>query len=434
MKHLFFTAFLGVVFILANQDTLAQLRVDAELRPRAELNNGYKFLRDTNDLTQIYVTQRTRLGFTYEKDAVKMRIRFQDVRTWGGGDVASSSGVFASTRGVDLYESWLELKLGGSTTLKAGRQELKYDDERLLATRNWNQYGISYDALVLKYLSKQWEFHAGASWNASDAKILGVTDGSDDFIPKRMRMLDFIYFRHNLGEKSYFSLLSMLTGFQNPNYIRVFNLTSTTGLHLNYRRGSVDGIANAFYQFGSNMYGSPTSAWMGTLSGGYRWKDIRLGAGADMLSGHDAARDGAGYQKTDHTFDIFYGVRFRYFGWMNQFSSVDASTRSGGLLDIYPNIAWYINEKSDLQLYVHFFRNQYPVPDLQQPEAYLEPDLGREYDVMYTYKIKEDLRLQAGFSWYDPSAAFQAIRGVPDSALRDTWWTWVMLCYTPRLY
>ncbi|MCF8301940.1 MAG: alginate export family protein, partial [Bacteroidales bacterium] len=126
----------------------AQFSLTGEFRTRGEANNGYKYIPVEGNDVQYYVSQRSRLTANYKSDKYDAKLTLQDVRAWGGEDIYSGAGVWGSSSGFDIYEAWVDVKTGTHSSIKVGRQELKYDDRRLLSWRNWNQYGKTYDAAV----------------------------------------------------------------------------------------------------------------------------------------------------------------------------------------------------------------------------------------------------------------------------------------------
>ena len=150
----------------------AQFAVDFQLRQRFEWRDGYQKLAVEGQDPAILVSQRTRLGFSYETDILKIRMTPQDVRLWGGDPVMSSSGVASNTQ-IGLFEGYAEVRLSPGISVKAGRQQLAYDSYRLLGDRNWNQNGISYDAFVLKASTGGFNIHLGSSWNTLTEALSG---------------------------------------------------------------------------------------------------------------------------------------------------------------------------------------------------------------------------------------------------------------------
>ena len=156
--------FILIFLIFISQAAIAQFSVDAQLRARGEVRDGYQKINPEDASPAVLVSQRTRLAFTYEMPRLKLKIVPQDVRLWGDQAKLSATGV-GDNPSLDLYEAYAELRISELLSISAGRQELIYDNGRMLGNRNWNQNGISYDALVLKYRRDGWKIDAGASWN-----------------------------------------------------------------------------------------------------------------------------------------------------------------------------------------------------------------------------------------------------------------------------
>ncbi len=153
---------IGTFFIIHNG--FAQFSVDAQLRSRFEIRDGYQKLAAEGLNPAVFISQRTRLSFSYESKLLKVKVTPQDVRIWGDQTVQSPTGV-GDNPSLDLLEAYAELKIGNNGWISAGRQQLVYDNKRLLGDRNWNQTGIAYDAVVFKLLTGNSNIHAGAVWN-----------------------------------------------------------------------------------------------------------------------------------------------------------------------------------------------------------------------------------------------------------------------------
>lgn len=133
-------------FILYSNALKAQFSLSGEFRPRMEYRHGYKQPAPSAVDPAFFVSQRTRLTGEYKSSVAKMLFSFQDVRTWG--DLPQLSSVNDK---LTLHQAWLELKVFKDVNLKAGRQEIIYDDARLFGNVDWAQQGRSHDALILKY-------------------------------------------------------------------------------------------------------------------------------------------------------------------------------------------------------------------------------------------------------------------------------------------
>ena len=136
---------LAVLGLVATQ-TFAQFTLDGEFRPRTEFRNGYKTLNPSNTDAALFTSQRTRLNTKFEAEKYSFFVSIQDVRTWG--DVPQLN--VSDKNGLAIHEAWGLVNFNGMT-LKAGRQEIVYDDSRMFGNVGWAQQGRSHDALLIKF-------------------------------------------------------------------------------------------------------------------------------------------------------------------------------------------------------------------------------------------------------------------------------------------
>jgi hypothetical protein len=186
-KHL--PLYLLLALVLFPFFSFSQFRISAELRPRFEADNGARRpLPDTLE-TSYFVSQRTRLRLDYEHQKYQLRLSIQDVQYWGSGEIFTPTGMFSSSSGLGIHEAWFSLKMGGHSRLTIGRQVLKIDGQRLLATRNRNQFGISYDAIRYDFMRNGWELKLLLSYNQNSLQILNGRFIIDkEFFSKRNRL------------------------------------------------------------------------------------------------------------------------------------------------------------------------------------------------------------------------------------------------------
>ena len=114
-------------------------------RTRGEYSDGYKgdFGGDIGAGTVIL--NRTRLSTTFSCAWAKAHVTLQSSGMWGQSNKSSSKNT------VILYEAYADILLFQGMTAKLGRQELKYDDNRIFSAPAWANGGSAHDALVLKY-------------------------------------------------------------------------------------------------------------------------------------------------------------------------------------------------------------------------------------------------------------------------------------------
>lgn len=81
-------------------------------------------------------------------EKLKAVIQFQDSRTWG-----EEAHTLADSKNVDIHQAYFEYSNinDSSFSLKLGRQELNYGDQRLIGAVGWSNVGRSFDAVKLVY-------------------------------------------------------------------------------------------------------------------------------------------------------------------------------------------------------------------------------------------------------------------------------------------
>ena len=120
-KVLALTAFV----VLLGDYAFAQFSLSGEVRPRMEYLHGYSTLTDKDSDPAGFASQRTRINFNYYNNRVKMGVSVQDVFLWG-----SQPQLFSTSNNLSIHQAWGQYFLTPSLSLKLGRQELVYDDER----------------------------------------------------------------------------------------------------------------------------------------------------------------------------------------------------------------------------------------------------------------------------------------------------------------
>ena len=142
--------------------TFAQFTLSGELRPRTEFRNGYKTLNPENVDPALATSQRTRLNFNYDSEFYSFYASVQDVRVWG--DVSQLN--VSDKNGLAIHEAWGLVNFKGMK-LKAGRQEIVYDDHRIFGNVGWAPQARSHDAVVFKF-GKSFKLDIGLAFKASE--------------------------------------------------------------------------------------------------------------------------------------------------------------------------------------------------------------------------------------------------------------------------
>jgi len=182
-------ASVGILFFISSityHSATAQFSLSGQLRTRTEVRNGLGNLVLKGSKSAVFTSQRTRLIFGYKWDRLTLGVSLQDVRVWGQ-DASSISN--ADGNKLMLHEGWADLILANKAdttikfklldlmSLKVGRQELSYDDVRLLGNLDWLQQGRRHDMALLKTVHKGLQVDIGFAFN-QNSDAFGITNTS----------------------------------------------------------------------------------------------------------------------------------------------------------------------------------------------------------------------------------------------------------------
>jgi hypothetical protein len=126
-----------------------QIRIRAEYRdPTSYLNNVAATRSDDVFLTRI----RLNLKFSVTDD-IDVFVQPQDQRQWG-----QEASVLFDERNLDLHQGFVEIRnlFGEPLSIKAGRMELAYGDQRLVSPLDWSNITRAWDGAKIRYAPKDW--------------------------------------------------------------------------------------------------------------------------------------------------------------------------------------------------------------------------------------------------------------------------------------
>ena len=203
-----------------------QFNLGAELRPRMLIDNGYRNPKASDDKTLSFITQRTRLNIGYQKDILETYISIQDIRIWGDDNNYKESGALGNTESISLHQAWFLFKPTQTLSVKTGRQLFQYDDQRILSSRNWNDYQVTYDAVLLQFNDAINKFDIGLTWNSETSKSYMYPD-------EKFKVFDFIRYERQLKHLN-ISILGILAGNTISDTTETIYLRGTYGVNLKY--------------------------------------------------------------------------------------------------------------------------------------------------------------------------------------------------------
>lgn len=105
-------------------------------------------------------------------------VEIQDSRAWG-----TEFSTIASIGGVDLHQAYIQADhvLTPDLSLKMGRQELSYGNERLVGAFDWDFTGRSFDAIKAVYAKKRWSADVFAARLVDSFSFLGPESSFNQF-------------------------------------------------------------------------------------------------------------------------------------------------------------------------------------------------------------------------------------------------------------
>ena len=405
--------------LLLTMPLMAQFSMDGQLRQRAEFRDGYRRLPAEDSNPAANIAQRTRLGLTYaHEDRITTRVSLQDLRIWGQEIQRQHLPSFG------LYEAWVKLALSGELSVQAGRQELRYDNQRLMAINDWSPRGRSHDAVVLKYVHNgptSSTLHVGGAFNQSEDRLFET-----DYLLNNYKTLAYVWYNTDLTSNLNTSLHLIADGYENPNDAEELNQRITWSGFMTYRSGDLQFRINPAFQHGKTAGGQDIRAFYGMLEGVYRFTDkLSTTAGFELFSGNDAEDPGDYF----NAFDDLYGVGHGRNGFMDYFTNFPNHTANAGLINPYIKNNIRINERTMLSADLHLFFLQNNFMD--QGEV-IDKYLGTEIDLVVNYRFNDFTRILAGYSVMFGSESMEVIKGGSKDEFAH--WAFLMLRITPAFF
>lgn len=396
--------------------SFAQVSLTGEFRPRSEFRDGYRILKTDQSEPAFFTSQRTRLNFLFETDTYDFKITAQDIRTWG--EVPQ----LEDTPNVNIHEAWAMLFLSDRIGVKVGRQELVYDDHRLLGNVNWVQQARSHDALVLKYenASSDLKIDVGAAYNQEAENIQGNSYSLNNY-----KVLSYLWMNKDF-QKINISGLILTDGFEIPT--GDVNYRFTYGTHINFNAtDNLDATGTFYYQNGDDATRTDISAYMLALKVSYQMSPVIFSGGIDYLSGGEA---GQGNQ-AGNTFNTLYATNHKFYGHMDYFLNIPAETVNGGLKDLYIGGSYKASEKVNLNATYHYFSLANEITDPANSAQLVKKPLGSEVDFSVIHQFTNEIRFQVGYSLLFGTDNLERIQGRQSNGLQQ--WAWAMLVISPKI-
>ncbi|GAF02960.1 alginate export family protein [Saccharicrinis fermentans] len=413
LKLLFFGEIFVLPILLSAQTN--KLQLSAEFRSRIILDHGYQSPQMKNHSTTFYSTQRTRFNTLFINTKIQTYLSIQDIRIWGDDDNFSSNGSYGNTQSLCLHQGWVKLTLMKSLSLKVGRQIFSYDDQRILSARNWNNYQVTYDAVLAEYKKNQHRVHLAFSYNANHK--------SDQTYPAKLfKTYSFIHYKHNADALS-LSGIAVITGNTLTDTTEQVYYRATYGANMKYKNPQRNIRLSAYYQHKLNNHANPLSAFCVSAYAAHKiTRKTILGIGYDLISGDNSSTS------TNQQFDLLYGRRHGWYGYMDYFST----TPQQGLQDILARATYNTDKKTNISLHYHYFLLATHMHNNIHKK--INKRLGQELDFHLKYKIQDATTLEFGYSLFSPTNTLKQLKTIHEEKIKTPHFCYIMCTIKPSIW
>ena len=322
-----------------------------------------------------------------------------------------------------LFQAWGEVYLDEHWTIKAGRQVLSYDDERILGGLDWAMQGRFHDALLVRFKNETVALDVGGAFNQERIREFNTDFTIQGFFT--YKAMQFAHFK-KAWERTKGSFLFLSTGFQafedeERTVTDGVYYTLTTGTYWVFPIGNVNMNASAYYQFGESAKDMDLSAYQIAADATYKPSRIMIGGGFEILSGTD--QDGDSKNKS---FFPLYGTNHKFNGYMDYFY-VGNHANNVGLNDFYAKSAFDIGSNGNILVKAHYFGANAKLTG--DASSYL----GTEVDLVYSHLIVKNVKLNIGYSHMFASSSMSLVKnGITNDNTNN--WAWAQLTFTPRVF
>ena len=437
MKHYFnqpakwFCMVLALLFSfgLKAQQADNQFSLDAQLVTRGELRAG-GFKADSLDKyrrTQ-FVLGKYRVTADYKRSWLEVKLSPQFAGIWGQGGA-----------NISLYEGWANMQTKNGLFVKIGRQELEYDDERIIGNDDWTMTAPTHDVLKLGYDGESHKIHLMAAYNQNaDSIETGMSYYAGGLQPyKNMQTL---WYHYDTPKKMFgFSLVGMNIGMQSNNKkdpdATYYQQLVGTYMAFRPKHWSLEGAF--YYQLGKEEHGLPIDAFMGSVKATVRPSEkYNIFAGYDYLSGDKffAVPTGGNLGMVQHDkirgFNAIFGSHHEFYGAMDFFYMKNYYHGfTPGLQNLY--LGGNVNPVDGLNLNAAY--HYYAIAtDLDYLDS---KTLGHEVDFSASYAFNKAVSVSAGYTYMHGTETMVRLQQIQEvTEQRQLHWGWLMLSVKPTLF
>lgn len=407
-----------ILFLFLLFETQAQIKLSAEIRPRAEFRDGFKRPLLQSENPAFFIEQRSRIYLSYRNEKMDLVLVPQDIRIWGNTDQAGKTDASLT----NFQQAWAGFKLNASHRFLVGRMELDYDNARILGNLDWAQQGRSHDLFKYEYNATRNRIHLGLAFN-QDANTPEPRKLSETYYQglNNYKSLQFVWFHHDFKQLST-SLIALNEGRQYAPDTSYF--MQTAGFYTQAALPPFSFYGEGYYQTGNNSSGRAKRAFLASLQIAFTPRPAyKIELGNDYLSG-----DKQGSSR-DEAFDPLYGTHHKFYGYMDYFY-VGNGHGNKGLNDLFLKINW--SQKS-WTLSVDGHRFSAAAAILNEEGTAETRYLGTELDWTFSYNLAEAVNLKGGYSHLFYTSSMALIKQTGNQSGQSSW-AWLMLSFKPTLF
>ena len=412
------------LLLRAQGDGGHELTVDADFMTRGEIRNGglVRWSLDDEKNRAAFILGRTRVGAEYAHKGFSGRFSAQYSGTWG--DEGS----------IGVYEAWVQYKSAPGFFVKAGRQDLSYDDQRIFGSDSWSMTGMSHDILKSGYEGHGHKVHLFAAYNQNAQNMSGGSYYSESY--QSYKVLEALWYHYdvaawNLGLSAVFMNVGVQGGVRYENDEKTY-FQQLAGGYLTFKPKGWAMEAAYYRQMGVNEGDIPIEAWMAsgkvTATPSDAWQ---FTAGYDYLSGDDSfatpdeGQTGLARHEKIKGFNSIFGSHHKFYGAMDFFY---VTTYLGGftpgLQNAYAGVRWKPLPTLAFDASCHYLAVATKVRDMSR-------SLGHELELAGSWSFAQNGSLSLGFSYMHGTELMEVLKRV--SGDHHLVWGWLMLRVHPTL-
>lgn len=410
-------------------DTLThenQFVVNAQLMSRGEVRKGG--LPEVNGIIEDnanFIFERSRLLINFEKAWFETQLTAQHSSVWG----QKGNGT------LNIYEAWVKLKSKSGLFAQIGRQELNYDDERILGRNDWAMAALSHDVLRMGYEGHGHQVHGILGYNQRPENVNGGTTYRSNDGAQPYKTMQTVWYHYDIPHLPLgISLLFMNVGMEEADVADPkMEFQQLMGGYITFtpHRWKLEG--SFYYQTGKDEFSIPISAYMGSAKVTYLPSaTYSFFAGYDYLSGDEnpivpkPGRIGLTQHKKVHGFNTVYGSHHQFYGAMD-FFYVGAfyGGYTPGLQNLFMGSTYSPLKNLSLTANYHYLSVASKIPQADR-------SLGHEIELSASYNIMKEAKVSMGYSYMHGTSTLERLQRIEGK--NKLQWGWLMLSVNPRLF